>query len=370
MVTETPALIDACKLYLSTRWESVSQRASEGELDDVLPDDCADLIASIHTSLVSAIKSYHYVLPTQVLCKVADPTLDAHSLQKAWGVDGAFDARTVAHAVIVPFDRENHSVLGGSPEPYVNNPLRCTAVISENRVNQKNQADWDRLVGVLDRVEGEDAEFVALVFDQILVEVYRLLANVIVTYPVPSRIGLESTQKLLQDFLATKSGGDRLEVVCTALFRIIGSEFSLFDRVDRDKVNAADSSSGRIADIECWSEQKIVLLVEVKDRTLILTHVDTKLERARAEGITQILFIAEQGKEQSEVGDIDARIETEFRSGQNVYVTNLSNFALGILILLGEAGRARFLREIGNELDRSSSAIDHRKSWADLLKSA
>jgi hypothetical protein len=67
---------------------------------------------------------------------------------------------------------------------------------------------------------------------------------------------------------------------------------------------------------------------------------------------------------------INARISSEFTSGQNVYVVNLADFALGILILFGEDGRVEFLSEVGSELDRVNARIEHRRAWADLLKQA
>jgi hypothetical protein len=310
-------------------------------------------------------------LPTQLLAKSVDSELDVHSIQAGYGGAGSFDARTIAHDVIVPFDRANYRVLGGSPEPYVNNPLRVAAVTAQYRSAQKNKSEWDRLVSVLDAVQEADSEpFTRLVFDQVLFEIYRMLADVAVTYPTPNRISLDRTYQLVQQYLAAKSGGDRMEVICTALFRTIGKRFGIFDEVRRERVNAPDTPSGMMADVECRLGGKIVLLVEVKDRTLTLVQLDTKLDVARSKHISEILLIAEQGKSVDDVEEIDRRIASEFVSGQNIYVTNFTDFSLGILMLLGEEGRVDFLGEVGGELDRASSRIEHRKAWADLLKQA
>jgi hypothetical protein len=311
------------------------------------------------------------VLPTQLLSKSVNSLLDAHSIQVAYGVPGAFDARTVAHSVIVPFDQANYRVLGGAPEPYVSKPLRCPAITAQYREQQKRKLDWDKLVQVLDTVESANNElFVKQVFDQVLFEIHKLLTDAIVVYPTPNRISLHRTYQLVETYLAEKSGGDRIEAVCTALFQTIGERFNIFDRVKREKVNAADAFSGMIADIECWLGDKIILLVEVKDRSLTLTQLDTKLDMARSEKISEILFIAEQGKEQAEEQEITARITSEFTSGQNIYVSNFFDFSLGVFILLGEEGRVDFLDRVGKELDRVNSAIIHRRVWANLLKQA
>jgi hypothetical protein len=370
---EDQGIVYSCNAYLNQRWEDVLRQfdiAAPGEPENPLGEG-HELISLIRESLRSQALTYHYVLPTQLLAKCVDSNLDVHALQAGYGVEGSFDARTIAHDVIVPFDRTNHRVLGGSPEPYVNNPLRVPAVTSEYRGAQKNKAEWDKLVAVLDAVQtANDEVFTRRVFDQALFEIYRMLAGVAVTYPTPNRISLKRTYELVQAYLAVKSGGDRMEAVCAALFRTIGNRFGLFDQVKREKVNAPDAPSGLSADIECWLNNKIVLLVEVKDRTLTLTAVDTKLDGARSRHISEILFIAEQGREPGDMEGIDARVSSEFTSGQNIYVTNFADFSLGIFILFGEGGRTQFLGEVGKELDRAGSRIEHRRAWADLLKLA
>ncbi len=368
---EDQGLAYTCSAYLRQRWEEVQRRFQEA-LPDEPPEPLSEgheLIPLIRECLHSPALTYHYVLPTQLLAKAADPSLDAHAIQAGYYGPGAFDARTVAHDVIVPFDRENERVLGGSPEPYVNNPLRVPGVTGEYRADQKNKADWDKLVAVLDAVEANgDTAFVRSAFDQVLFEIYRMLADVAVIYPTPNRISLDRTNQLIGDYLAARSGGERIEAICTALFRTIGRKFGLFDEIRREKVNVADSPSGLSADIECWFEGEIVLLVEVKDRDLTLVQLDSKLDSARARHISELLFVAEQGKEGAALDTINARIASEFVSGQNVYVVRFADFSLGILILFGEDGRVDFLREVGAELDRVNTRIEHRKAWADLLK--
>jgi hypothetical protein len=368
---EDQGIVYSCSTYLRQRWEKVVgsfQEAAPADPLDPLGEGHA-FIPLIRDCLRSPALTYHYVLPTQLLAKVVNPSLDARAVQAGYPGPGAFDARTVAHDVIVPFDRDNERVLGGSSEPYVNNPLRVPGITAEHRHAQKHKADWDKLVAILDAVEASgDEHFVRSAFDQVLHEIYRLLAGVTVIYPTPNRISLDRSNQLLQQYLTPRSGGERMEAVCTALFRTVGNRFGLFDEVKREKVTAADSASGMSADIECWLAGRIVLLVEVKDRELTLIQLDTTLDSARARHISELLFIAEQGTEQRGVTAIDARISAEFTSGQNVYVVKFSDFALGILILFGEVGRVQFLAEVGSELDRVNARIEHRRTWADLLK--
>jgi len=359
---------EQCQQYLTERWNDIVQLLEAEEIREPLADEF-ELKQKIHDCLTSKIKSYRYVLPTQLLSKCVDHSLDCRSLQVADESEGSFDARTIAHLVIVPFDSMNQDVLGGSKEPYVNNPLRCPAVSLAYRERQRNKSDWDKLIFVLDNIQDQnDLNYTRKIFDQILYEIYKLLEDVTVIYPTPNRISLERTIKLLKDFLSERSGGDRLEAIATSLFRTISEKFKLFDSVKRQKVNVADASSGMVADIECYLNNEIVFLVEVKDRRLSLTQLNAKIDIARANQIKEILFMAQQGTEESNRNDIEKKIIQEFTSGQNVYVANLLEFSKGILILLGEKGRIDFLSKIGVELDNTKSPIKDRKAWANLLR--
>jgi len=370
MTTDQQEFVLKCKAYLEKKWEKVTAAFEQGKPQDPLGKGHS-LTHLIRDCLTSVIKTYHYVLPTQLLAKSVSPELDAHSLQVAYQAPGAFDARTVAHKVIVPFDQTNHRVLGGSPEPYVNNPVRVPGVISAYRDQQKVKEDWDKLVAVLDAVEeANDGTFTEQIFEQVLFEIYNLLTDVVVVYPTPNRISLDRANYLIEQYLATGSGGDRMEAVCTALFQTVGNRFGIFDKIKREKVNAPDAFSGMLADIECWLGDRVVLLVEVKDRALTLVQLDDKLDHARAKHIAEILFVAKSGKHPDDAEEIDTRILSEFASGQNIYVSNFFDFALGIMILLGETGRVGFLDRVGKELDRVHSGITHRKAWAELLKQA
>jgi len=363
------SLKEKCQKYLSERWNYIIQLFEQEQINEPLNNNYLDLKNKIKECLTSNIKSYRYVLPTQLLSKSVDHSLNCRSLQVADDSEGSFDARTIAHKVIVPFDSENHDVLGGSKEPYVNNPLRCPAISDAYRERQRNKNDWDKLISVLTCVENlNDENFTKKVFDQTLFEIYKLLEEVKVVYPTPNRISLDTTLALLNNFLAEKSGGDRLEAVATSLFSTISDKFKLFEDIKREKVNTADVSSGMVADIECWLNGEIVLLVEVKDKSLTLTQLNAKIDVARSNQIKEILFMAQQGIDESNKEEINRKISQEFTSGQNIYITNLFDFARGILIILGEKGRISFLSKIGPELDRSKSSIKHRKAWASLLR--
>ncbi len=312
-----------------------------------------------------------FYLP-QLLAKAVDPSLDVRSLQVHKKAQGAFDARSVAHEVVVPFDQKNHQVLGGSPEPYVNNPLRVPAVTRKHAHAQRDKAGWAYLCRVLDSVEKRaDPNFTALLLNQLLIEIYRQLGEVQVTYPVPLRMSAAKTLSLIEKFLSAQSGGDRTQAVACAVFELIGKRFDLYEKVNRGVVNAADAATGLVADLECVTAKgEVALAVEVKEKELTVAHIEQKLQSARAKKVSEILFIAEQGLAPDDQAAFAQFAEDEFARGQNVYVFKLAALARVVLALVGVAARSDFLHLVAEQLDKYRSDIRHRRAWRDLLAKA
>lgn len=349
-------------------WESLSRHLVRDPTFEVTIKE--DLHQAINRCINSKTKSYRYVLPTQLVAKMVDSSLDCQCIQAGRGKQGDFDARSVCDQIIVPFDRRHHNVLGGAPEPYVNNPLRVPEISTVYRARQKDKQGWDDLIFVLQEVEKKrDANFTELVFKQTLITIYRRLSIIQVTYPIPKRISLKRTEGLIDKYLSVSSGGERVLTIVSALMEVIGERFGVFQEVCRRTITAADRPSGLVADIECRDSQRnIVLAVEVKDRELIFNHIATKLPDMRAKQVSEILYIAQQGIHSKNQEKIEKLIETEFTSGQNIYIfKNVLNFSSSILALIGEDGRRRFLENVGKNLDTYKAAIQHRHDWADLL---
>lgn len=360
-------LTDQAREILRVEWAKTGALADSKKLKDWLDDP--KLVEGVNLSINSPTKTYRYVLPTQVLSKLADPSLDSRCIQASRGGPGAFDARTVAHEVVVPFDQQNENVLGGSQEPYVSNPLRVNEVSATNRGAQKDKLGWDRLCFVLATVEDKKSkEFTRLVFRQILTEIYRRLSTVSVVYPAPRRISLAKTIEVIEMFLAEHSGGDRLLALSSALFTIVGQRFGLYEKVRRGKITAADQASGMLADLECVTKDgRIVFAVEVKDRQITISQLRAKLRKIREKQVSEIFFVA-QGTVDSERPEIESLVNREFTSGQNVYITDLIKLGTTTLSIVGEDGRRDFLREAANQLDMYKSEIKHRRAWASILE--
>jgi hypothetical protein len=292
-----------CTTALEEYWSEVRAKAESGDTADYLID--SHLIEAIRVSLLdSTDKTYHYVLITQLVSKVANPQLNARSLQDRADVEGSFDPRTVCKKVIVRFERAQlEGALGRSPDPYVNNPVRVPLLTKADRGSKSDPEMWDKLCDVVDAVELNDAQFAKDVFRQVLLEIYRKLGSTEIKYDVPLRASLAQVAATIEQFSREKSGGDRPLALTAALFQTIGKYLELFEpEVRRGKITATDVALGQVADIECVDhEGKIVVAVEVKDRIVTVSDLEEKLGIARQRGVKE-LFLYRAG----EVGKLTA----------------------------------------------------------------
>jgi hypothetical protein len=352
---------DEARTKLRDLWQRVSQHIETGNPSFKIDDE--NVQSKIEQVLLSSTKTYHYVLPTQILAKMVDPSLDSRVVQKKHAGAGAFDARSLSKEVIVPFDRENYNILGGAPEPYVNKPLRLEVISADKTVDQKNKKDWEALVDALTWVQ-ENPKQIETAYLAVLSIIYSRLKFQKITYSVPNRISLKQTLELIDKFLADVSGGDRFAALATSLFTVIGQYFCIFDKVKRGHINAPDAQSGQVMDLDCIRDDQLVMSVELKDRELILTDIQEKLPSIRERRVAESFFISRKvPADLSELGEFTQR---QYQMGHNIYIFTLVDFAASILALIGEKGRIKFLAQVGSTLDQYSELV-HRKTWEKLL---
>lgn len=348
--------------WLAQQWKHVLG----GHLDD--PDDAIDRFVHSHVT------SIRFAVITQLLGKVAVPSRDLLCLQKgeAGDVPGRWDPRSFCAKVIVPWVRDNQSVLGKSGDPYVNNPLRRPRLDKGlGNIRKSDRSEWAALSGFLDDLQSRnDAKENRRVFVRCLHSVARLLAKQTFEYPSPNRVSLDQLCNILDQYLEHSSGGLRPLVVATVLMQTLGHGFSIFSRVESQGLNEPDASKGMPGDIMCYGplgdSGQIKLAVEVKADEIRLTELQGSIAKARASKLANFL-LATPGFRQNEVTKAQAALDAEFIQGMNVYQTPIVSLVRSAFMLLEEEYRARFLRGIGNELDSRSASYADKSAWVDLL---
>lgn len=162
----------------------------DGAWNRVLETGTGEPDGEIDRLVNSGVLSIRYAIMTQMLGKIADGNRSLLSLQLGTGESpGAWDARSFCTSVIVPWVADNHAVLGKSPDPYVNNPLRRPR-LDEGTHQLRNKEEWDALVEFLAPLDAGGRIKLEAAFIRCLESVARRLAAQSFEYQIPIRVSL------------------------------------------------------------------------------------------------------------------------------------------------------------------------------------
>jgi len=68
--------------------------------------------------------TYKYILVTRLLGQRAESSVHPRALQASSSLNQAYDARSLCHNVVVPFEKTHGNLFGLSNEPFLNKPAR------------------------------------------------------------------------------------------------------------------------------------------------------------------------------------------------------------------------------------------------------
>ena len=351
--------------WLQEQWQEVLA-------SDIPPDLDPELDALV----AGKNKTMRYVVFTQLLGKIADPSRDILAFQTGGAESDewrGWDGRSTAQKVVVPWEQSAPArFLGGSPEPYANNPVRVPRLMRKRTDVRRNDVlAWTALHDFLAGYQDCDQVDRIAALRWLLYRARRQLEEIHdVGYSAPRRISLDALCKLTEAYLGEKSGGERPLIVASALFETLGEALSLFADVITQKINQPDSTSGALGDITCLDEEgRALLVVEVKDRLVSLQDLQSSIEKLRsAGGLANLLFTA-KGLTDSQRPAILRKINQEYVAGINVYHVTLIELIRAIFVLLHEDWRIAFLKGISDKLT-DDIPYKHRDRWRKLLLDA
>ena len=336
---------------------------------ETLEEEALQIDEGIDELINCDVVSIRYALLTQLVGKFCDAGRDALSIQRGEAetadAAGRWDARSFCKDNVVPWVAETGQVLGTSPDPYVNNPLRRPR-LDAGYEPRRDRPQWDKLTKILQEVQTQDnLEFTEQQLRRCLASLMHKYNALNVQFDVPQRISLEATVNLVDQYMAAPSGGERPQIIVAALMRIVGNRFGLFDRVSRQAINEADAASNRPGDVICFQGDEQVFAVEVKDRALELSDVETVIVKARRNNVTEVLFANSIIREDD--GAIDERVQREFGLGINIYELEIGALLRVVLTIAGEDSRTEFLEIVGEELNERVTQPSHKIAWQELL---
>jgi len=316
---------------------------------------------------------YKKAIIIQVTGKAADFSLDAQALQKGTGLNSAWDARVFGQKVFVPWNATAGNPLGDADDPYVSNQFRNPRFDATIRSQRKSQALFDKTLEILELANAVSTQDdVINLLREILFGVRRLLAGKSFDYPIPQRASLDDTRRAVAEFLSAASGGGRLQAVAHALFLCLSEAGLNYTSIVCRHVNASDAAGKSPGDIAIEADGRLVA-VEVKDRLLNESQVAASVTKARVAEITELIFLVHgnRGEAMFESAQHEHSIQTiakkEFSSGLNIYWESFLRLSNSVFIIVGEDGRRRFLKFVGQALEEQSVDARHRWAWTRIV---
>ena len=228
-----------------------------------------DICHKIKDVLSGTHKTYKYILLTGLLAKSTNNNANPIALQAGAPLNGAYDARSLCHNVIVPFERDFlNRALGGSNEPFLNKPARFTHLSDKNAVRKGNDKETLlTLIYIFGKIRNsqEAIEYLSCALEMLHVRITEL-KNLDDTHIKYSPTLIEIFEFII-NFLEMPFEGETCTIVVGTLERLYYKKQSETYSVAVHNVNQSGASSKEIGDIDIYKGNKYLYSIEVKDKT-------------------------------------------------------------------------------------------------------
>lgn len=310
--------------------------------------------------------TYRYILLTSAVSKAENPNIHYRALQKGSILSGAYDARSIGHNVVVPFEKSHGERLGGSNEPYLNRPARYPEFALTNR--DRNRKAQQQLFDLLEFAETKSKEKQDFPL-KFLREVLKALSEIPISkrdFCVPPvEFGIEKTISLVKQYLIDSGGGERLVAICSAVFSSLARSDPKTS-VIAYPVNWSDKFAKTAGDIEIYEEKQIVRAAESKDKPLALNDVQHVVKKAKQHKLTEYLILSGAGIVDAERKEIENLLEQQISDGVSINILNVPEDLRPFLILLGAKGRKYFVEKVGEYLNGIRASRENKEAWQAL----
>lgn len=233
--------------------------------------------------------TFKYILVTGYLAKYVNPSVHARALQVGSKLDGAYDARSLCHGVVVGFEKTKGNLFGLSNEPFVNKPARHP---EHDRANPqlRNKLMAQKLHDVLEIANSAKRKDVY----QGLVHILRIAAQHAADQKkalVKHNVNLPYVLEFIETFLKETDGGSRLVSIWGAIMALTSEN----GKISVTSPNTADEFSGTAGDVQIFYNGKLVAASECKHRPLNLDDVKHGIRKTLEKGVPEYHFVIAAG---------------------------------------------------------------------------
>lgn len=239
-------------------------------------------------------KTYRYVLVTALLAKSTDNKADMLSLQAGDSSDGAYDARSLCHHVIVPFERKYYpNSIGGSNEPYLNKPARFQRLTLDNAVRRGNDRDTlELLISILTEIKNQKAAQKYL--SSAIFTMQKLFEENEDKYSlpdleIPDNEGPQAILNFINDLADSSFEGEMCPLIVASVEQLYYEDSR---NVVAHNVNESGASSKEVGDIDIFDiNDNLLSSIEVKDKDFTQEDVEHAINKFASAKLERNMFI-------------------------------------------------------------------------------
>lgn len=255
------------------------------------PDKVGTTIDSI---LRGSNKTYRYILVTALLAKSTNEEINILSLQAKDKSEGAYDARSLCHHVIVPFERDVYpGSLGLSNEPFLNKPARFPRLSINNAVRKgKDFKTLKDLINILSQIKSKDEARIYL--ESALYSMKSIYEEIDQKYEIPYvDINDADNPQTIMDYISELIGQSHEGEICPLVVSAVEHlYYNGMNIIVPHKVNESGASSKEIGDIDIFdSAEHLISSIEVKDKDFSKEDVEHAITKFAHAHIGKSLFI-------------------------------------------------------------------------------
>lgn len=279
--------------------------------------------------------TYRYILLNGVLAKATNPDADPLALQAGAPLIGAFDARSLCHSVVVPFEQTVlEKRLGGSNEPFLNKPARYTHLSADNAVRRgMDRTTLERLIALFDMINARGNAMDALV--AVLAKILALKSRAVVFEG--SRFQNVASKRaivqLCKKLVSRSSEGETLALTVAMLFELVSKSHNGTLVVSSHPANQSGASSNEISDVDVFEADGKTnrFCCEAKDKPFGKADIDHAASKVAESGNATMLFVYGPNARTSE--NLPAIVQEYEAKGFDLTFLSADEFATGVVAL-------------------------------------
>lgn len=345
---------------------NVDHKKAEEIILKALRSNCTkndEITTGIKRVLYGTHKTYKYILVNGILAKASNNDVNPIALQAGAPVRGAFDARSLCHKVLVPFERDFlKNVLGGSNEPFLNKPARFTHLSKENAVRKgRDKETLLLLIKILSSIKtSEEAnEYLACAFSvlQKRIEEESNDFEAVANYS-PDLIEIYEFSLL---FTSKSFEGETTAIIIGALELLLHQYMDGNYVVKTHKINQSGASSKEVGDIDIYRNGVFYYSIEVKDKNFNeydVEHAFNKVIKAKGK---KAAFIYGTQVEFNKKTVLNKSKEFEKR-GLFVLIQDVNSHVRNSLFRLPACTKQDFIQSLV-ETSKSVNCKESTKEW-------